>query len=739
MVLDTNQSGPFLGDTSVDDIVNQTGMIDSLSPLDIDIPDIEIIRNLNMRIQDSQAYWDSAKGFDLSARRNKNVRYHLGHQVDTSNLYRFQTPYVENELFVGLESIIAYTTAQQAQPEVYPAQDTDRSKIFATDLEKALMAHSQKFDLMAKFEVCVRNLALKQVGVIKFRYDADYGKNGEIIPEAIDPSHVIFDKNAALGENPQFICHVIKMSASEACGRWPKKKQDIMDALGIKREGYKNMEQEIAISEVWLTHYDKQYKPQEAVVWYFGKVVLDKCKNPNWIYSDEDRNFLDTPLKPFILLNFINDGSHVIDNTTPFEQAINMQDILNKRGRQIMENADRANGTLVISTDSGLTKDDAQNLTGDPNQKLIIKTAGQKTSDMIYQVPPHDLPNYVIQDKMDARTTIHALLGTPSDFTGADNDGKGEETLGQSMLKKNQASGRQDAIVRSIDRFADRYFNYLTHMMAVHYDEKHFFVFNGGDGEFDHITISRDLFEDGIAVSVKAGTTLPFDKGRQEAVSLQLAKMGVISPLDLYKDLHMDRVQQRYDNWFKYKTSPEELARDAMDNIDDSAAYVAYTDIMNGKKAPEPKDPSREYVLSLRKLMISDEFMEAKKDRQKAFIVFVNRCIDSLELRTQLDQESQGDPEALRPQNQQPIQPAMPAAPMGMPPQGQPQIPGMQQNQPMMPQGMPPQMAGSPPQAGLLGSIPPQMAPPPTQGVGMQNPAAPSIPSPASPTGLPMV
>jgi len=734
MAIQYNNGSPFLGDTSVDNIVNQTGTIDTLAPLDIDIPDIDIIRNLNMRIQDSQAYWDSAKGFDLTARRNKNVRYHLGHQVDTNNLYRYQTPYIENELFVGLESILAYTTAQQAQPEIYPAQDTDRSKIFAQDLEKALMSHSQKFDLMALVEVAVRNLMLKQIGVIKLSYNPDYGKNGEVIPTAPDPAHIIFDKNAVKGENPEFICHVLKMSASEVCGRWPKKKKEIMDALGIKREGYKNMEQEVAISEVWLTYYDKNYKPQEGLVYYFGKVVLEKNKNPNWIYSDANRNFLDTPLKPFILLNFINDGSHVIDNTTPFEQALGMQDVLNKRGRQIMENADRANGTLVISTDSGLTKDDAQNLTGDPNQKLLIKTAGQRTSDMIYQVPPHDLPNYVINDKMDARTTIHAILGTPSDFTGADNDGKGEETLGQSMLKKNQASGRQDAIVRAIDRFMDKYFNYLTHMMAVHYDEKHFFVFNGGDGEFDYITISRDLFEDGIAVYVKAGTTLPFDKGRQEAVSLKLADMGVISPLDLYKDLHMDRIQQRYDNWYKYKTTPEELARDAQENNDQSDAFVAYTDIMNGKDAPEKLDPNLDYILSLRKLMVSDEFLKADKKKQSAFIKFVDKCIDSLDLRNALDEMSKQGPDALKPgapqQPQMMQQPQMPMQP-GMQPPAQP---------PMMPNGLPPSGAGQPPQMGLLGSFPPQapIAPYPEQGIpGLQNPSAPQTPSPASVTGLP--
>ena len=267
------------------------------------------------------------------------------------------------------------------------------------------------------------------------------------------------------------------------------------------------------------------------------------------------------------------------------------------------------------------------------------------------------------------------------------------------------------------------------------FDEKHFFVFNGGDGDFDHITISRDLFEDGIAVSVKAGTTLPFDKGRQEAVSLQLAKMGVIAPLDLYKDLHMDRIQQRYDNWYKYKTDPKELARDSMDNTDQSEAYVAYIDIMAGKEAPTKIDPSREYILSLRKLMISDDFMEADKKRQKALMKFVDKMVTSLEIRTALDQMSE-DPANLN--TSVPIQPPQPPMQPGMPMQGQPmpgQMPPAQP--PMMPQGMPPSGPGQPPQGGLLGSMQPQMQPPMMQqpmqsnvpqglGEGLQNAPVPS-------------
>lgn len=722
---DYEQLSKPLADPRVDNYSRQpAGEIDELPALSLDIPDSEIIRNIDTRVEDSRSYWNQPEGFDLDHARTANQRLYLGRQIDVTHLYRFQVPYVENEIFVGIESIVGYVTAQQPQPEVYPAQDNERSKIFATDLEKALSAHSQNFALPRILETCVRNLLLKRLGVIKFRFDPDYGPHGEIIPEAVDPEHIIVDKNASKGSNPEFICHILKMTVDEVCQRWPKKKKEVYEALGIERRGIRNTQQIVGVREVWITHYDTKGKPQEGCVIYLGKVVLDKYKDPNWLYASNAQNFLNLPQKPFIPLNYLNDGTHWIDITTPVEQASTPQNILNKRGRQIMENADKANGMLVISTDSGLTKDDAQNLTGDPNQKLIIKTNGQRTADLVYQVPPHDLPAYVMNDKMDLRTTVHAILGTPTEFTGQDDGSADEETLGQAMMKKNQASMRQDLIVRAIDDFMDRYFKFLVQMMVVWYDEKHFFTYNGGDGEFDYIVLNRELFEDGIAVSVKSGTTLPFDKSRQEAVALQLAKMGMISPLDLYRDLHMDKTQQRYDNWFKWKTDPMSLARDADEEIADDKAYIDFVELMNGKPAKPRDDASKEHILTHRKQMLTDVFLKAPRAKQMKMLEHVEKELTSLEMRSVLDQMSSVGPELLDPsvplQNVQP--PGQPMQP-GQPPQ-QPPMPGQM---PGMPPAMPPPPMGAP-QPG-----------PVTAGTGLPNPANPVMPPAGNPTALPVL
>lgn len=738
---DYEQITPPLNDQRVDRLDTMpSGEIDRIPALSLDLPDSDIIKNLEMRIKDSQSYWDTPEGFNLREARNENMRLFLGRQIDVTHLYRFQVPYVENEIFVGVEAIVAYLTSNYPQPEAYPSQDTDRSKQMAADLEKALMSHSQKFQLKRIIEICIRNLLLKRLGCIYLHFDPDYGDHGEIIPMAVDPEHLIIDKNATFGGNPAFICHLLKASVEELCYRYPDKKNEIYEALGIKRGTPKQMSQEVSYRRVWVTHYDKKGKPTEGCVTYFGKTVLSKYRNPNWLYA-RGRNFLDMPEKPFIFLNYINDGQHAIDVTTPVEQAANMQNILNKRGRQIMENADKANGLLVISTDSGLTKDDAQNLTGDPNQKLIIKTAGHSISELVYQVPPHSLPSYVMDDKLDQRTTIHNILGTPSEFTGNDDSAPGEEkTLGQAMMLKNQASGRQDLIARAVDSFMDKYFKYLTQMMLVWYTDKHYFVYNGGNGEFDYVTMHRDLIEDGMAVAVKSGTTLPFDKQRQEAVAMNLAKMGMIDPYNLYKDLHMDSPQKRYDAWFKWKTDPQSLARDANDATAESQAYVDFIELLAGKDVPPHDDASQEHVLTHRKQMLTDKFLKGGRRFQNAFLTHFEKELQSLELRMDLDEMSQqGGPEALNPQN--PIQPPMQQPqpgmqpqmggqpPMGQPPMGQPPMPGQP---PMMGQAQPPMQPQPPMPSPMLGS-PSNMF----SAGGFTNPANPRMAGPNNLTSLP--
>lgn len=731
MSIEYDRTTPILDNTAVDNIVQQTGQIDQQPSLSLDMSDNEIIRNLNQRITDSESYWNDSKGFDLKNVRAENARYHLG-KVGEGGLYKHQKEYKENQIFAGEESIVSYVTNRIAGPLVVPAGREDIHKLFAGDLEKAIRCHSEDVvSLEAMIELCARNILNKRVAIIKFRFDKNHGPHGEIIPEAIDPEVVILDKNAALGSNPKFICHVLKKSVEELISEWPEKEKEILAKAGIQRKTPKQMTKEYAVREVWVTHYDKQNKPQEGVVWYYEDLVLEKCKNPNYLYAREDLNLVRFPKKPFIFGNLVNYGTHMIDSTTPLEQAAEMQKYLMRRGRQIAENADKANGVLVISTKSGLTKDDGQNLVGDPNQKLFVADDdGQGVQNLVTQLQAQVLPDYVQQDKLDARMQIGNIMGAPIDFTGAESE-SGDPTLGQTMIKKNAASGRQDMMVRAITRMLSAYYEYLVQMMIVWYTEKHEFTYDSGDGSFDFITLKRELIHKGIRV--KASKPSNPDRARMEGITMKLIEGDKISLLDAYRILQLDNPQQLYDNWAKQTGDPMSLARDALDVVDESEAYVAYVDIMAGRDIEQKQNPSKEYVLSLRKLMINDDFLKAKKSLQNKFIKYVNQCIDSLAGRLALEEASDVSPdgEGLRPGAPLP-NPNIPQQPGAGPMPGAPQ-PSMGGGMPPMPPG-----PGGPMSAGPM--MPPPQAPTPNSVfTGTPIPAPGQSVMPNSPVGLPMV
>lgn len=735
MAIEYDRTAPVLDNSNVDNIIDQPGEIDQLASLSLDMPDRDIIRNLNQRINDSETYWNDAKGFDLKNARAENTRMHLG-RIDESGLYKHQKQYKENQIFIGEESIVAYVTNQIAGPLVIPAGREEMHKLFASDLEKAINCFCEdNIKLDALVELWVRDILNKRVAVAHFYFDK---LQDDIALDHVDPEHVILDKNTALGKNPGFICHVLKRTPEELIAEFPKQEELLLSHLGIQRKTPKQMTKELAVRKVWVTHFNNKNEPQEGVVWYFDNIVLEKMRNPNYLYAKKDLNLLKFPKKPYIFGNLVNYGTHVIDSTTPLEQAAEMQKYLMRRGRQIAENADKANGILVIGTSSGLTKDDGQNITGDPNQKLFVDNEdGKNLSQLVMQLQAQVLPEYVVADKQDARMQIGNLMGAPIDFTGSQAD-DGDPTLGEVMIKKNAAAGRQDLMVRAITRMLSEVYEYLVQMFIVWYtDDARHFTYDAGDGEFDFITLKRDLIQKGIRV--KASKPANPDRSRIEAITLGLLKQKAISLLDAYRILQLDNAQQLYDNWAKQQADPTSLARDALDVVDESEAYVAFQDIMAGHDVTEKQNPSKEYILSLRKLMINDDFLKAKKSDQAKFIKYVNKCIDSLEERLALEEASEVGPptgESLRPGAQLPDPnapiPQTPAMGGGAPQPGagpMPPPPGG-----LSPQGMPP-MGGMP-------LPPPGGAPTPSSvfsGVPIPGPGSAPMPQPGNPGSLPMV
>lgn len=705
---------PVYNDATVDDVTHQTGVIDDRPILSITTDDRELIANFKRWIHDSQSFWNDKSGYDLESVRNQNERYYLGKQIDRSRLYAYQVPFIDNQIYVGVQAIMSYVTGQNPACEITPEDDTPQSQVMAEDLETAVNIHTERWQLSKKVKSATKNMYTKRVGIIKLKWD---DKAQDIIPVAVDPDRVILDKDCLLGDEPRFIAEICTDSVAGLIKKFPDKEAQIMKALGRSRKTPKLMGQIVAYNEVWFTDETADEGEEECVAWYFNDVVLDKIKNPNYLYEEEGlsiMNFTDAPTKPYVFFNYLNDGSHLIDQTSPIEQAIPLQDVLNKRGRQIVENADTANSLLVLKSGS-ISEEDAANITRDPNQTLMLDAPAERPIQEAFgEIPPHLLPNYVIQDKQDIKNSIHNILGTPSQFRG--DDSKREVgTLGEAKMIQSQAGGRQDEIIREIENGLDRYFRLLVQMMKVYYTDKKPFAARDNDGKFTYVELSRESMPNIAAITIQHGSILRPDKERKENVSMTLAKMGLIDPYNLFKDLGLKDSDKRYESLVKFKTAPDQLVSDVKSEVNDRDAYIDFAVIMNGQEAEPRQDIQPAHILAHRKQLMTDRFLYAKPELQQAFMKHIEAEVMMLSQRAQLEEANKAgllvDPNTPITPEPPVLPPPMPApgmmpGGMPMPPAGGAPAPAA----PPMPGGGAPVMdAGGAPDAGVLANLLPGM------------------------------
>ena len=671
----------------------ETGLVEELPVLALNVPDKELIENFKRWESDSKAFWDDPKGFNLASRRKRNERYYKGIQIDEDKLYSYQIPYVQNELFVAAETITAYTTSSTPSAEVRPEDDSTQSKVMAESLEWGLNVHSERFNLKQIMEKVERSVYLKLVGVIKLYWNENIK---DIEPELIEPENIVVDKSCKLGKNPLFVCETKTATVQQIFNLFPEKKDAFMREIGRVRSSSKLESSVYAYKEVWFTEITDEGET-ECVAWYIGDLLLGKSKNPNFLYDGDGvqlTNFLPHPMKPYIFFNYMNDGSHMIDQTGPFEQAIPLQDALNKRGRQIMENDDTANSILVFKSNA-ITSEEAENITRDPNQILLLQTAAdQPITSAFGEITPHLLPNYVLNDKQDIKNSIHEIMGTPSQFRGAQDRG-GANTLGEARMMREQAGGRQDKIIECLEAGLDTYYKLLTQMMKVWYKDTKKFACRDNDGKFVFVELSREKIPDVAWVSVEHGSTMKKDKARSEEIAMNLAQLGLIDPYNLFKDLGMKNAESRYDTLVKFKMDPSAVSSEVKAEMQNRQAYIDFACIMNGEDIKGHDDVDAEHIMAHRAQITTDKFLYADRDRQEAMVNHIQQEVYLLSQRVKLQEASM---QGLLMDPNTPVTPEIPEVQQPMPmagdPNAMPPIAGSPEN------GMPPQGdmmgAGSP-------------------------------------------
>src|SRR3990167_8875499 len=594
-----------------------------------------VIEILGRRVDDGEKFWN--KELDLKKTREDNEKRWMNRnfEVGENTLYDYQVPYKDNRIFVSVETLASNIVSRLPTPEVIEAQDTDASRELASNYSKVLIQTAKDNLLKSHLQMVARHLIMGyRIGIMKISWDFNGGRlteddtyTGDIALNFIRPHKVIFDGEAGDPDNVPLISESLSKTVEELGYQFSDKKDKLMEVVGKATGARVNMGSKLGYKEIWFSFYDDKGVKREGVAWKHSYLLLDHGINPYYNYENSSKsNFLERPEKPYVLFNFLRIGRWVLDDTSLTEQAAILQDVLEKRGRQIVENADQAVGTKIFNTlqvDAG----DAQKYAGDPRQ-IILSKGDARTA--FFRFPPEQQPRHVVEDKLDARQEIDNIFGTHAPLRGERTQ---SPTLGQEVLSQRSDLGRTATLVESMETGATKVYKHITQLYKVFAKEEHIRRYVGDEGSTTFINFSSDKIEDGVQIFVQAGTMAEQDKLTDRNEAVELAKIGGrIDPLSFAEKWHIDKPREFATRLFYFLFMPDKYAAEVLQiggSGGDQDAMQAIQRIQAGENVPPPTNPTKEYIAYFSQFLKSPSFKQLDPEIQRIMLEHIRATIDS--------------------------------------------------------------------------------------------------------------
>lgn len=622
-----------------DTIERPEGVSDEGERLSLDLTDKEILRIIGERVENGVAFWN--KKLKLDKVRKRNGKRWLNKNFEVSNvpdLYDHQEPnYRDNRIFLSIETIASSVAAKIPEPVVTEAFDTDASRELAGGYGRVLKKKSETLGLKGALQMATRHILMGyRAGIIKYswnyeagRLKADGSRAGDLKVEAIRPHKIVIDAGAIDPDDIPLIAEYKKATVEELIFLFPEKKKDILNKAGISelnQENKKLLGKKVDYVEIWFSFYDKKGNKKEAVAWKLDKVLLGAGPNPNFNYNNPAKsNFFDGPEKPYVFFTFLREGQWVYDDTSLTEQAASLQDNLEKRGRQITENADKANSTKVFNI-AMIKASDVDKYIGDPRTSIKVKGDVRMA---FARVPPPLLPRYVAEDKYDSREEIDNIFGTHRAFRGEKTK---SPTLGQEVLSQRSDLGRTRPLTDIIEEGAVKVYKGMTQLYKVFAEEEHIVKYTGEEGSTIFAAFSRDRIEDGIEINIQAGSMQADDKTRDKTEAMEIAKMqGKIDPLSFFEKWHVPNPRQAAKRLFYFLFMPDRYAKEIL-KIDggegNEEAMQTIQRINAGENVPPQKDASKEYLATYNQFVRNPAFKQLDPETQQLHIMHLRGTVE---------------------------------------------------------------------------------------------------------------
>ena len=503
---------------------NKEGLQRESEELELSMSDDELLD----LAKDWEKKWAQYSG-KWKKRYEKNEKYWLGKHFSEAEMVNGAT--VDNQVFAAVETALPMATSKNPDPLV-TSDNTPEGNALAKTVQGFLSFHADRLRLKKRLKKTVRHWFIYCQGCMKIGWSL---KNNDLSCVSVHPTKLILDGDATIDEDMNYTGYYIGEFMEERAdilvGRFPKCKKE------IEEEAKDKMGSIIKYTEWWTDDY---------VFWKMKETILGKSVNPHWNedYMGEitdafgkvtqqevkGRNHFRSKEKPYTFLSLLNLGKHPHDDTTYIEQVIGLQDVVNRRQKQIDKNVNDMNGGWIISMEkSGMTKEEASEVVEALRQGGSLVVPSGSAQEAAYRSMGTGLPKDVFDNLEDTRNEIKELFGV----SGSNPAGiKGDKTVQGKNMVKAQDQERMATLVEAIEQFTDKVFNWWVQLMYVYYDEQHTASIMGEDKATEYLQLKNDQLDRRLSVTVKEGSMLPKDQATKANQSMILAKMGMMNPID---------------------------------------------------------------------------------------------------------------------------------------------------------------------------------------------------------------
>ncbi len=473
-----------------------------------------------------------------------NEDYYFGKQTELDRIPSDMSNTVQNNVFMGVETVVPILTANPPQFVVQPPEESDQSVKYADKLRIILSALYDTKDVRAKGEMLMRHMTIYRFGCWKPFWD--YEEN-DCNVKYVRPKRLYFPKVTT--ELP-YVMEKVDITAEEFKDVFGEAKfKTFLTDRGekVEDEQFPRIQGLYTIWEIWTS---------KMVFWKGKNIIIEKRKNPHYDFEDIKRNHFVSPRIPYIIASGFRLGNEPIGETDLIQQVIPIQDVINVSSRLIINNANKTGNTQWFIDSSVMSEEEAKTkITNSPG--LVIYGTGVANPALMRRDSPPPLPAYIENLKIAFERAFDNIFGTHSTTRGE----RGQpETLGGRLLLKQADIGRIDLLVREYERCVAELGNWFVQLMKINYTAKKTFVYYGESGT-QFIDLETGMIQSGVKIIVKSGTTLPTDELSKRREALELWSLNALDPVTLFERLKFPNPEETAQKLQAWRTG--QLAQEA--------------------------------------------------------------------------------------------------------------------------------------------------------------------------------